>query len=268
MDTIKCAYAERPILEGDSNAWRIHGMDGATYIVKFHLDGDRTALNELVCACLARHFGLPSLEPFLVWLYAEHVEQINAQRRQADRPPVAAGPHFGVRFVSSFLTAESLSIKLGREVAARDITNLDSVPDILGFDTLVQNNDRHCNNVEIKPEGPGGQYSYRVFDFNLAFGGRRWSARQLGGMYRNLQPIIQFCLVTSAIMGKDDFARFVRTFESSLAQGVDSALGEIPPEWGPGARADAEDLKAAMAGLGRDALMAAIMKNRSLQVTP
>lgn len=268
MNTIECAYPEEPILEGKSNAWRIRGTDNATYIVKFHLDGDQTALNELICACLAKHFGLPSLEPFLVWLYAEHVEQINVQRSLINRPPVAAGPHFGVRYVSSFLTAESLSIKLGRKIAARDISNLDSVPDILGFDTLVQNNDRHCNNVGVKPEGLGSQYSYRVFDFNLAFGGRKWSARQLSGMYSNLQPIMQFCLVVSAIKSKDDFARFIRTFETSLAQGVDSALDEIPPEWGPSARADAEDLKAAMVGLGSGALTDAIMKNRSLQVTP
>lgn len=173
VDTVECAYPEEPVREGRSGAWLVRGMDNCAYIVKFHLDGDRAALNELVCACLARHFKLPSLKPFLVVLSAEQADQINAQRRADGLPPIVAGPHFGVKFTDSFLTAESFSEKMGRKIAAEDISNLGSVPDILGFDTLVQNNDRHSSNVGLEPDVFGNQYSYRVFDFDLALGGHR-----------------------------------------------------------------------------------------------
>lgn len=268
VDTVECGYPEEPVHEGKSGAWLVRGKDNCAYIVKFHLDGDRTALNELVCACLAKHFKLPSLKPFLVLLYAEHAEQINAQRRADGRPPIVAGPHFGVKFTDSFLTAESFSEKMGRKIAAEDISNLGSVPGILGFDTLVQNNDRHCNNVGLEPDVLGNQYSYCVFDFDLALGGHRRPPQWADRLYRDLRPIMQFCLATSSIKGKDDFAGFINAFETSLEQGIDSALDELPDEWGPDARQDVEDLKAAMSGLDSGTLLTAIMQNRSLQVTP
>lgn len=268
VDTVECAYLDGPVGEGKSNAWKVRGMDNGTYIVKFYLDGDRTALNELVCTSLAKHFKLPSLRPFLVRLSVEHAEQINAQRRQGGRPPIGTGPHFGVKFTASFLTAESLSQKMGRKLTARDISNIDTVPDILGFDTLVQNHDRHCNNVGVEPDALGPQYSYYVFDFDLALGGHDRQAQWAGTLYRGLGPVLQFCLVTSAIKSRGDFDRFIGAFEASLEQGIDSVLDELPPEWGPAAREDVGDLKAAMMGLGSGTLAAAIMKNSCLQVSP
>lgn len=267
MDTIECAYPEEPLREGESNAWRVRGSDNATYIVKFHLEGDRTALNELVCARLAMHFGLPSFKPFLVLLHTEHAEQINKQRVLKNLPPIGTGPHFGVKFTDSFLTAESLAKKMGRDISAGDISNLDLVPDILGFDTLVQNNDRHCNNVGVEPDVIGHQYSYRIFDFDLAFFGHKWSAQQAASRYRKLYPIMHFCLVTSAIRGRDDFAKFIDTMGESLEGGFNEVLDELPPEWGPDVRADVESLKDVMMSLDSDSLLTAIIQSKNLQVT-
>lgn len=59
-----------------------------------------------------------------------------------------------------------------------------------------------------------------------------------------------------------------RTFKASPAQGAGSDLGGIPSGEGRGARAGAEDLEAAMAGLGSGAPMAAITRDRSPRVTP
>lgn len=267
MDTIVCAYPEEPLREGESNAWRVRGSDNAAYIVKFHLEGDRTALNELVCACLAKHFGLPSLRPFLALLETWHAEQINRQRATKNLPPIGAGPRFGVKYARSLLTAESLGRTMGRAVPAGDISNPDRVPDILGFDTLVQNNDRHCNNVGAVPDATGRRHSYRIFDFDLAIFGHNWSAQEAAGRYRGLRPIMYFCLVTSAIRGRDDFAGFIDTLGASLGGGFGAVLDALPPEWGPGVRADVESLRAAMAGLDGDSLLTAIVQGRSLQVT-
>lgn len=267
MDTIACAYPEAPLREGESNAWRVRGRDNAACIAKFHPEGDRTALNELVCACLARHFGLPSLKPFLVLLETWHAEQINRQRATKNLPPIDAGPHFGVKYARSLLAAESFARTMGRAVSAGDIGNLDRVPDILGFGTLVQNNDRHCSNVGVVPSAAGRRYSYRVFDFGLAFFGRNWSAQQAAGRYRRLRPITHFRLVTSAIRGRGDFAGFIDALGASLEGGFDAVLDALPPEWGPGVRADVEGLRAAMAGLDGGSPLAAIVQGKNLQVT-
>ena len=97
VDTVECAYPEEPASVGMSNAWRMRGRDNCAYIVMLYGDGDRTALNERVCACLARHFKLPMLRPFLVLLPAEHAAQINARREAESIPPIGGGRHFGVK---------------------------------------------------------------------------------------------------------------------------------------------------------------------------
>lgn len=261
VDTIKCANLVAAIDKGMSNAWKVRGVDGKFYIVKFYIGGDRTALNELLCTYLSRRFRLPTLEPVLIQLSASQAGLVSAERARKGLSPIEPGRHFGIEFLDSFLTVESFPSKAGRGIAVGDINNLDSVPRILGFDTLVQNNDRKCDNVGLEPDMLGIGYSYLVFDFGLAFGGTRWSGQSVKTSYRNLQPIIQFCLFRDRIKTPDDFAEFIGTFEASLEECMDEFLGEIPAEWGPDAQDSTEELKDAMVDLKRDALMGAIVKS-------
>ena len=247
-----------------SNAWKMQGLDGKFYIVKFHAGGDRTALNELLCAYLSRRFGLPSLEPVLMQLDRGQAEQISTERERAGLPPVGPGRHFGVRFSDSLLTVRSYSIKMGRGVTESDILNTEAVPGILGFDTLVQNHDRHCDNVGIEPDASGGWYSYRVFDYGLAFGGDGWSAESVAGLYRRMRPILEFCLVTSSVRGPGDFEGFGGAFESLVGSWMEEFFDVLPPEWGSDARAGAEVVRSAMADLERGALMSAVMASPCL----
>ena len=241
-----------------SNAWKMHGLDGKFCIAKFRTGGDRTALSEILCAYLSRRFGLPSLKPALMQLDKGQAEQISAERGRAGLPPVDPGRHFGVKFSDSLLTVRSYSIKMGRDVDESDISNTEAVPAILGFDTLVQNHDRHCDNVGIEPDASGGRYSYRVFDYGLAFGGDDWSAESVAGLYHRMRPILEFCLVTSSVRGPSDFEGFAGAFESLVGRWMDEFFGVLPQEWGPDARAGAEVVRSAMADLERSALVGAI----------
>lgn len=89
VDTVKCGQSMGPIGSGMSNAWKMQGLDGKFYIVKFHAGGDRTAPSELLCAYLSRRFGLPSLEPVLMQLdrgQAEQISRARTRRAPAGRP--------------------------------------------------------------------------------------------------------------------------------------------------------------------------------------
>ena len=264
MNSVRCAYAEGPIGKGKSHAWKIRGEDGAYYIVKFHTDNDHTAFNELLCAYLARLFQLPSLTPVLIEIDAGPIAEINQVRERSGLPHVKAGVHFGAKFTEPFFTVKSLVDKLGRNLTGTDIQNLIDVLGILMFDTLVQNNDRHCENVGVEPAAFGGQYEYKIFDHGHAFGGPSWKPEAVRTAYHNLPPIMNFCLVTADIDASQDFKGFVTQFEDHIEQWMKEFAGEIPEEWCPEAGQDLGVLLECLAGLEPDALERAVRKNHNI----
>lgn len=264
MKTVRCAYPVSPIGKGVSGAWKVMGDDGRHYLVKFHTKGDRTALNEILCGHLAPLFNLPTLEPVLITMDAGPAAQISRERAKGRLGPVEQGIHFGVRFSEPFLTVESLA-DVGDRLTAERIDNLDAVPSILGFDTMVQNHDRHCGNTAVEPNVFGTGYSYRVFDFGHAFGGPGWTADSIKNTYEILDSLCTFCLVTEHIAAPDDFERFLLAFESHLEQWMEDLVDSLPPELGLDAQVDASHLKATLVALKRSALEEAILGARALK---
>ena len=258
MNTIKCAHLVSPIGAGVSDAWKIMGDDGEHYLVKFRTAGNHTVLNEMLCGHLAERFGLPSLEPVLVTVDAGPIAQFNSTRVEAGLDLAEPGAHFGVKFIEPFFTVKSLA-DVGIRLTAEMMDNLDVVPDILGFDTMIQNNDRHDENVAVVPSTFGSGYLYRIFDFGHAFGDAEWTADTLKETYEALAPIEEFCLITDQIVLPGDFERFLRAFESHLEEWLDEFLAVLPPGLGPGARADAELLKSVLLALRRRSLEKAIL---------
>lgn len=258
MNTIKCAYPVSPVGKGVSDAWKIMGDDGRHHLVKFRTEGDHTVLNEMLCGHLAERFGLPSLEPVLVMVDAGPAKRINEARETAGLAPTEPGVHFGVKFTEPFFTVKS-PVDAGITLPTRMMDNLGDVPNILGFDTMVRNNDRHCEIVAIEPNTLGGGYLCRIFDFGHAIGDAEWMADTLKETYGALAPIREFCLITEGTTSPGGFERFLRAFESRLEGWLDEFLAVLPPELSSDARADAEVLKPVLAALERDALGRAIL---------
>ena len=264
MNTVQCAHLISPVGEGVSGAWKIMGDDGTYYLVKLRAKGDQTVLNEMLCGILAVRFGLPSFEPVTVTVGAGPLAQINAAREEAGLAPAEPGAHFGVRFMESFLTVESLD-SIGATPTAGMIDNLGDVPDILGFDTMVQNIDRHCGNTAVEPNEFGTGYSYRVFDFGHAFGGPEWTAGMLEEMYRNLAPIERFCPIADRIAVPGDFEHFLQAFESHLGEWLDEIVAELPPGLGHDAGAAVEAVRSVLVALEKGVLAGAILGAPALQ---
>ena len=264
MKTVRCAYPVSPIGKGVSGAWKVMGDDGRHYLVKFHTKGDRTALNEILCGHLAPLFNLPTLEPVLITMDAGPAAQISRERAKGRLGPVEQGIHFGVRFSEPFLTVESLA-DVGEHLTTEQMDNLDAVPSMLGFDTMVQNHDRPCDNTAVEPNVLGTGYSYRVFDFGHALGGPGWTADGIKNTYEILDSLRTSCLAAAHIAAPDDFERSLLAFESHLEQWMEELVDSLPPELGLDAQVDASHLKAALVSLKRCALEEAILGARALE---
>lgn len=232
MGIVKCARPVSPVGRGVPEAWKVMGDDRRHCLVKFRAKGHHTVLSEMLCRCLAGRFGLPSMKPVLIMVDAGSVEQINAVRKTGGLAPVEAGAHFAVKSTEPFLTVASLA-SAGVDLTADKICNLDAVPGILGFDTLVQNHDRHCDNTGVEPGSFGSGYSCRIFDFGRAFGGPCWTADSVKRACKALAPILTFCLIAGRVEARAILAAFsVRSNRSS----VDGWTGLLPAcrrSWAP-----------------------------------
>lgn len=264
MGIVKCARPVSPVGRGVPEAWKVMGDDRRRHPVKFRAKGHHTVLSEMLCRCLAGRFDLPSMKPVLIVADAGPVEQINAVRNKGGLAPAGAGAHFAVKLTEPFLTAASLA-SAGVDLTADKMYNLDAVPGIPGFDTLVQNHDRHCDNTGVEPGAFGNGYSCRIFDFGHAFGGPCWTADSVKRACKALAPILAFCLIADRVEAPGDLGRFLRAFEPQLGRWPDGFVAGLPPELGPDARADAEALESALVALSRGALEEATLKAEVLR---
>lgn len=247
---------------GVSGAWMIVGDDDETYVVKFNTPPDHTALNELVCACIAEQFGLPSFEPVLVCIDSRQAAKINKGRAGPNTKPIAAGIHFAVRLVTQMYGAGSLEATIGHKIARDDLSNAGCIPDVLGFDTLVQNCDRHCGNVCFVFDADTNSYSFRIFDHSHAFGGPSWSPSSIGALYQDLIPISEFCLPTDGIDTSCDFDEFLYLAKSSLSYTLGALAGKegVPTEWST-EDGGIVDIKHAIESLDLESLKVAIVSH-------
>ena len=233
LKRIRCAYVVEQMPTGVSKAWKVVGDDDEAYVVKFDTPSDHTALNELVCACIAGQLELPSFEPVLIDINGRQAAKINKVRAGPLTRPVDAGVHFAVRLVEHVYGAGSLEVTMGRKVSRDDLSNAGCIPGVLGFDTLVQNHDRHCGNVCFVFDADADLYSFRIMDHGHAFGGPSWSPNSIRALYQNLVPIDEFCLPTDGIDASRDFDDFLHLIESSIPCTLATLAGKggVPTEW-------------------------------------
>ena len=264
METVRCAYPVSPIGKGVSGAWKVMGDDGRHYSVKFHTKRGHTTPSETLCGHPAPLFDLPTLEPVLITMDMGPATQISRERAKGRLGPVEPGIHFGVRFSEAFLTVESLA-DVGERLATEQMDNLDAVPSMLGFDTMVQNHDRPCDNTTVEPNVLGTGYSYRVFDFGHALGGPGWTADSIKNTYEILDSLRTSCLAAAHIVAPDDFERSLLALESHLEQWMEDLADSLPPEHGLDAQVDASHLKTAPISFKRRALEEAILGARTLK---
>jgi len=264
VQKIDCLYVEAPHESGVSHSWRVLGEDGNRYLVKLNTGQDRTAMNELICNQMAECFELPVFEAVLVNLDDEHCNLINSDGAAKGMEKVEPGEHFGTQFLRPFYTVDRYRKTLG-DITKDNVTNLGQVPDILGFDSLTQNDDRHCDNVCVQNAETPKKLQYRIFDHGHAFGGPHWNAQSVRGRYQNMQPVSSFCMITSAITGFDQFDRFLRVFDTLLKKEIDAIFQQIPGSWRTSAEPDLKQLKESIRTTSGADLAAVIRKSEPVR---
>ena len=257
-------YVDGPHGVGVSESWRIVGADKQKYLVKFNTHRDRTAINELVCNHVAECFELPVFEPVLVNLNDEQCKIVNDHRAANEMERIEPGEHFGTRLRQPFYTVDGYEKTFGSRISENTVTNLHRVPDILGFDSLIQNDDRHCGNVCVLEAETPGKLDYYIFDHSHAFGGPSWDARLIREMYQSMKPVSNFCMITSAIKRFDQFDKFLRMFDARLKKEIGGIFQRIPRGWRSQAAPDLKQLEESIRGTSRDDLATVIKNSRPL----
>ena len=264
MKEISCFYVDKPHGIGVSQSWRVVGIDGFTYLVKFNIYPDRTAINELICNCIAHKFELPIFEPVIIQLDDEQCNVINKDRTAKRLQIINSGKHFGIKLLEPFYTVSRYAQTFGSPINEDVISNLHQVPDIFGFDTLIQNRDRHCENVCVMPtKNTSKMFYYCIFDHSHAFGGSTWFAMSIKQLYENMQSIPKFCLITSTIQRFEKFEKFLRIFDECLKNEIDSIFEIIPTDWKTYARNDLNQLRVSIKNTRKDKLRE-VIKNSAL----
>lgn len=229
----RCAHVVEQSPAGVSGAWRIAGDDDETCVVKLNTPPDHAALNEPVCACIAERFGLPSFEPVLVYIDSRQAAKINKGRAGPGTTPTAARVRLAVRLAAQLYGAGSLEVTMGRKIARDGPSSAGCMPGVLGFDTLVQNCDRHCGGARFVFDADANSCSFRMLDHGRAFGGPSCPPGSTGALCQDLVSISELCLPTDGIDTPCDSDGFLCLAESPLscALGALAGKGGVPAEW-------------------------------------
>lgn len=260
IETVYCLYVVDPIGEGVTESWKVVGDTGETYLVKFNMYPEKTAINELICYKIAQYFELPVFKPVIIILDQDQCTEINKKRKI----PVGPGKHFGVELIQPFYTVQNYEETFGVKLVKEIISNLHKTPDIFGFDIYVQNHDRHCMNVCIlQNQIVKENYDYYLFDHSHAFGGPNWFAAILKELYKQFSKLHQFCLIIDNIKKIDQFDRFFRLLDK-FRNDVDQVFEDLPPEWTKNLDTDMAELKLSLANTHKDKIIESIKNSKDL----
>lgn len=209
---------------GDSYAvpWIMKCDDNQEYLVKFANEkNDNSIVNELICGKLATKLDLPALEPHLIHIDQELIDNTKDLR---DRN-IKGGTHLGTQFMSN-------SFNLGAEIAQKTsinkIQNAEQIPGMIAFDIYVHNIDRHPGNSLIIPVSDTKEkYRYVMIDHGHCFGGPTW----------NMNLIKNLPISNSSVPWKmgpvnwNSFEPYIKKLKVLTKPDLEAIFGLIPTEW-------------------------------------
>lgn len=142
---------------------------------------------------------------------------------------LTAGRHFGSEFARNVYPAPSMNI-LGKAA------NVWVVPDIVGFDYWIYNQDRAYNHGNLLFVQKRDTFELLVIDFSHAFWATIWSAWELSsrkGVFDGTwfsYPV--YSRLVPHIKGNSPFHRFLARFAELSREKIAEAISAIPDEWG------------------------------------
>lgn len=213
-------------MQGGAQGHLMLGADGNAYVVKFQNNPQhmRVLANEFVASRLAKAVGLTVPEAELVevtkWLVDNTSElEIDLGR---DRVKCKPGLQFGSRFVGGLMPGQVVDYLPEEKLA--EVTNLAEFAGILALDKWTGN----CNGRQAVFARKQRERRYRAvfIDFGYCFHAGDWEfedAPLRGVYYRNV--------VYQHVTGWESFEPWLTRLETTDADTIWAAAGEVPPEW-------------------------------------
>ena len=213
-------------MQGGAQGHLMLGADGNAYVVKFQNNPQhmRVLANEFVASRLAKAVGLTVPEAELVevtkWLVDNTSElEIDLGR---DRVKCKPGLQFGSRFVGGLMPGQVVDYLPEERLA--EVTNLAEFAGILALDKWTGN----CNGRQAVFARKQRERRYRAvfIDFGYCFHAGDWEfedAPLRGVYYRNV--------VYQHVTGWESFEPWLTRLETTDADTIWAAAGEVPPEW-------------------------------------
>ena len=157
------AKSDHGKLEGESitTPHRIEDTNGVMYAVKFPpCHEPNSNFNEYLGSCLAKDLKISVLEPYIMKLDADFIDNSDEMRKRGILP----GKYFATLFIED-------AYNLVDYEESSDITNLSEVSKFIVFDVFIHNTDRHGKNTMIIPtsDSNNAPYKYVLIDHGRCF---------------------------------------------------------------------------------------------------
>jgi hypothetical protein len=224
---------------GGSQSHLMGCSDGHYYVLKLqgNPQGDRMLVNELVCAVLAEHLGLPIPRSAIVAVPNELIRESREMYTELLWGRAACRP--GLCFGSRYPAAETAVFDMWPRSRLEDLKNLKDIAGILAFDIWTSNLD--CRQLRFLQTSSGCRMT--MFDNGDAFGRSNWT------FVDKPRFLMNPCLyLYDHIDSMDAFEPWLSGIEALSKKTISSVAGLVPSEWYEDC--DIVDLNNLLEGLG------------------
>lgn len=213
----------------DNVTWaRPHLMtadDGVDYVVKFPRENDHKSLfNEFVGGKLANHFGLTVLNPVIVKIDQDIIDNSNALHTRGIHP----GLYFATQKMNDIY---NVGADASKRIDMSNIENLSEVPEFIVYDIFVCNNDRNPNNSILVPINENrGKFRYYLIDHGFCFNGPEWNLDMVQNMPYRLSHIPWNI---SSVVEDSQFKTPAIQVTLLKSEDLRDVINQVPDEWKP-----------------------------------
>lgn len=230
----------------------IQADDNQYYVVKFP-PGDyvRSLFNEFLGGKLAKHFGLTVLDPTLIHLDNDFIEN----SKEIKEMNVVPGPYFATLKHDNCYNAGE---QIAKNMNSKKIVNLEEVADFITFDIFLCNNDRNdANSILIATSEARTKFKYFLIDHGFCFNGPDWNISKIQPM-----PYKLACMPwkKDGITSESQFKKAVEKMTLTESE-IDSLLTLLPPEWCLGTN-ETDNLKQTLSNRDQDKIMDILNTNK------
>lgn len=228
--------------------------DEQDYIVKFAQNNDRKSLfNEFVGGKLAKFFGLTVLEPMIIHIAQDIIDNSKDLKSRSIKP----GEYFATKKMNDIYNIGSQE---AQRLEISKIVNHMEVPSFVAFDIFICNNDRNPQNSIVVPlDGAKAKFRYCLIDHGHCFNGPCWN---LSGIQDLPYRLSNIPWNKSMIQKQDQFIPIAKKMCSITLKDFSTIVEQTPQEWLP-PEDEKRTLTTTLTSRSHEAILKVIITNKT-----